>query len=104
MSQGLFPDGAVGTSFLMTNWTPRASNLIGTPPAPIVLSFNLGEGALHVTLGTMPGRSYVVEFSDDLNAPVWAPFGPALRATGNTLAFDLNIGPQPQRFFRFRLQ
>lgn len=25
VSQGLFPDGAVGTSFYMTNWTPRAS-------------------------------------------------------------------------------
>jgi len=104
VSQGLFPDGAVGTGFLMTNWTPRASNQIGMPPAPTVLSFNRGEGVLHVTLGTMPGRSYVVEFSDDLNAPVWASFGPALRATGNTLAFNLNIGPQPQRFFRFRLQ
>jgi hypothetical protein len=104
VSQGLFPDGAIGMGFLMTNWTPRAANQIGAPPAPTVLAFNLGEGVLRFTLGTIPGRSYVVETSEDLNAPAWAPFGTAQRATGSSLAFDLNVGPQPQRFFRFRLQ
>ena len=104
VSQGLFPDGAVGTSFYMTNWTPCASNRLGLPPVPEVLSFSFGEGALHFTVGTIASRSYVVEYSDDLNAPVWTPLGPPHTATSGTMTLDLNVGPEPRRFFRFRLQ
>ena len=88
----------------MTNWTPRASNRLGAPDAPTILAFSFGEGVLHVTLGTTAGRSYIVEYSDDLSAAVWTPLGPPHPATGSALALDLNVGPQPQRFFRIRLQ
>jgi hypothetical protein len=104
VSQGLFPDGAVGTSFLMTNWTPRAANQLGPPPAPAVLAVVPGEGALHITLGTSPGRSYVVEYTDDLSAAIWTAVDSGQRASGGTLDMELNLGPQPRRFFRFRLQ
>ena len=104
VSQGLFPDGAVGTSFYMTNWTPRASNRLGLPPAPAVLEFTYGEGVLHFTISAIAGRSYVAEYSDDLDSPVWVPVGPPYTATSVTLTLDLNVGPEPQRFFRFRLQ
>ena len=104
VSQGLFPDGAVGTSFYMTNWTPRASNRLGLPPAPAVLEFTYGEGVLHFTISAIAGRSYVAEYSDDLDSPVWVPVGPPYTATSATLTLDLNVGPEPQRFFRFRLQ
>ena len=103
VSQGLFPDGAVGTSFYMTNWTPRASNRLGLPPAPGVVEFTYGEGVLHFTLSTIAGRSYVVEYSDDLD-DAWVPIGLPYTATSGTMALDLNVGPEPQRFFRFRLQ
>lgn len=104
VSQGLFPDGVVGTSFYMTNWTPRASNRLGAPPAPAVLEFTYGEGVVHLTLGTVAGRSYIVEDSGDLSDPVWTPVGSPRTATGATMTFDLNVGPEPQRFFRFRIQ
>lgn len=104
VSQGLFPDGAIGGAFSMTNWTPRAANQLGGPPAPRVLSFSHGEGVLSAVLESQPGRGYSVEAAADLNAPVWVPVGGLFRASGNTLAIQINLGPEPHRFFRFRLQ
>lgn len=103
ISQGLYPDGAVASTFFMTNWTPHAANQLGVPPSPELLSVDVGEGVISFTLSTIPGRSYVVEASDDLNVPVWTPVSAAQQATGSALAVSVNIGAQPQRFFRFRL-
>lgn len=104
VSQGLYPDGAVGSTYSMTNWTPRAANRLGAPPAPEVLSIDLGEGTLSFTLSTIPGRSYLVESSDDLNLPSWTSVAVGQRANAATMTVVVNVGAQPQRFFRFRLQ
>jgi hypothetical protein len=104
ISEGLFPDGAVGSAFSMTNWTPRAANQLGAPAAPRVRSFSYGEGVLSVVVDSLPGRGYVVEASDDLNAPAWTPLAGVFRAAGTLLTLEVNLGPEPQRFFRIRLQ
>jgi hypothetical protein len=104
VSQGLYPDGAVGTSYLMTNWTPRASNRLGPPPGPAITAITSEPGTLHLTISAIPGRSYRVEYKDSLDAPAWLPLGALLRAVTESLVFDLNIGPEPQRFFRVRLE
>jgi hypothetical protein len=104
VSQGLFPDGAVGTRFLMTNWTPRASNQLGPPPAPQILGITSEPGALHFTIGSTAGHRYQLEYKESLDAPAWLPIGGTRTATTGSLGFDVNIGPEPQRFFRVRLQ
>ena len=104
ISQGLHPDGAVGSLYFMTNWTPRAANRLGAPPSPEVLSIDVGEGTLSFTLSTIPGRSYVVESTDDLNLATWTTLGPGRQAGAASMNIVLNVGAQPQRFFRFRLQ
>jgi hypothetical protein len=100
----LFPDGAVGTSFLMTNWTPRASNRLDLPAAPAITAVTAEPGLLRLTISVTPGRSYRVEYKDSLDAPAWAPVGGPRTALSATLVFDLNIGPEPQRFFRVRIE
>lgn len=104
ISQGLFPDGTVGGTHFMTNWTPRAANRLEAPPAPEVLSIDVGEGTISFTLSTIPGRSYLVESSDDLALPAWTPVGAGHPAVATTLTVVVNLGAQPRRFFRFRLQ
>ncbi|HEU0008690.1 MAG TPA: lamin tail domain-containing protein, partial [Verrucomicrobiae bacterium] len=104
VSQGLFPDGAVGSSYLMTNWTPRASNRLGLPPAPRITALTSASGILRLTVSTTPGRSYRVEYNDDLGAPTWTALGGVRAATAETLVLDLNVGPEPRRFFRIRLE
>jgi hypothetical protein len=104
VSQGLFPDGAVGTSFLMTNWTPRASNRLGPPPSPVITAVNPEPGLLRLTINATPGRSYRVEYKDSLDALAWTPLGSPRAALSGFLVFDLNVGPEPQRFFRVRIE
>jgi hypothetical protein len=102
VSQGLFPDGTVGTSFFMTNWTPRAANRLGLPATPRILSFALEGGQLRLAIEVVTGRSYRVETTADLGAPVWVPLGPAHPALAATLVIELTPGPEPQRFLRVR--
>jgi hypothetical protein len=104
VSQGLFPDGSVGSIHFMTNWTPRASNQLGLPPAPTINAFTSEPGTLYFTISALPGRSYQVEYKDHLEAPAWLPLGDARTATTGSLVLDVNIGPEHQRFFRIRLQ
>lgn len=104
VSQGLFPDGAVGTSYFMTNWTPRASNRRGLPPAPDIVSLTSEPGTLHLVVTATPGRRYQLEYKDSLDALTWAPLGSGLTARATSLVFDVNIGPEPQRFLRVRFQ
>ncbi len=103
VSQGLFPDGAVGTSYFMTNWTPRTSNQLGHPLSPQITGVAVASGVLTLTMSVSPGRTYVLEFKDDLGTPAWTLIGPTRTATGPTLILTENIGSGPQRFFRLRL-
>jgi hypothetical protein len=104
VSQGLFPDGAVGTSQLMTNWTPRAPNRLGPPASPPITAFVLGGGTLRLTINATPGRSYRVEYKDDFNGPAWTPLGNPHAASGASLTIELPVGAERQRFFRVRLE
>ncbi len=40
VSQGLFPDGNTNAIYFFTNWSPRASNRLGSPPSPQLGAFN----------------------------------------------------------------
>ena len=104
ISQGLFPDGAVGSIHFMTNWTPRAPNQLGAPPAPAVMGVTTGPGVLHFNISALPGRSYQVEYKNSLDAPVWLPIGSVQAASTNSLVIDVAVGAESQRFFRLRLQ
>ena len=103
ISEGLFPDGAVGASHFMPNWTPRRANQLGLPPAPAVtsISFNAAEAVL--TFTSLPGRTYRLEFKDDLDAPNWTPLNVTHTAVSGTVTLNLG-GGVPQRFFRIRLE
>jgi hypothetical protein len=104
VSEGLFPDGAVGTRHLMTNWTPRASNRLGLPSAPGITAIVSEPGLLRLIFSATPGRSYRAEYKDSLDATAWTPVGEIGTASTPTLTFELNIGLEPQRFFRLRLE
>ena len=56
-----------------------------------------------VTIGfqTIPGKTYRVEYKDDLNAAQWQQLnGRDYLAVGASLTVQDNIGTNPQRFYR----
>jgi hypothetical protein len=104
VSQGLFPDGNTNAIYSMTNWSPRASNRLGTPPAPRFSRFGLGtNGALWFQVEAIPHRTYRLEYKDDLNAFSWLPLGGNQTATNSLLIVTDLVADQPQRFYRMIL-
>lgn len=124
------PTGAsIGTASGIFTWTPAveqapSTNTIGVrvtdngvPPLSAVRTFTvtvyspprvtaldfLPEGQLSLNWQTVPGKSYRVEYKDDLNAPEWSSASPAMAATGKSLSFTNSLGAGPQRFFRIVL-
>ena len=72
--------------------------LIGLTPAP-TLTINGHQ----VTIGfqTIAGKTYRVEYKDDLNAAPWQQLnGRDYLAAGPSLTVQDNIGTNPQRFYR----
>jgi hypothetical protein len=120
-----FPSGATidATSGLFT-WTPIAAQAPSVNPITVRVTDN-GAPALsatrtftvtvrtppradislsggRVTLGfaTEPGRTYRVEYNDNLNTTDWHPLGAAILANTTSLSVPDDIGGNPQRFYR----
>jgi hypothetical protein len=99
ISQGRWPDGGPAPFYFMPMPTPRGPNAIPAA-SPLVLSITL-ESNNTVTLvwSAQTGRSYLVQYKDDLNAADWFDLGAPVNATGPTaLKVDQNNGRQ--RFYR----
>jgi hypothetical protein len=102
VSQGRWPNGGSAPFHFMPGPTPRGSNVIPAANPP-VLSITL-EPNNTVTLvwSTQAGRSYHVQYKDDLNAAEWTNLGPLITATGATAqAVDQNTSGQ--RFYQVAL-
>jgi hypothetical protein len=97
VSQGFFPDGNTNTVFFMTNFTPRAANTLSGPLRITEISFNATTVTL--TWSAIAGRTYRVEYKDDLSAP-WTLLDDAIRALGTTASVNDTISPVGHRFYR----
>jgi hypothetical protein len=60
----------------------------------------LPTGEISFTLAVAPGKTYRVEYKDDLGAPDWTPLGPDEMAVEETLTIIAATDASPQRFFR----
>ena len=104
VSQGLYPDGNTNAVYFFTNWSPRASNRLGPPPSPQLGAFVVqAGGTFTIQASAIPGRTYRVEFKDQLNAPTWTTLGTNLTATGSQIVVSGNLGSTAQRFYRVML-
>ncbi len=66
---------------------------------PAFTGFTRNGGNLELAWDSRPGRSYRVEYKDDLTAPAWT-FLQDVTAAGNTLSFTNGTAAPAQRFFR----
>ena len=102
LSQGRFPDGGPDLHFMPTP-TPRAPNLLtGGANAPDFTGIELlTTGDLALTWRTISGKTYRLEYKNDLHEPQWSALGDH-PATGFSLTISDRIGATPQRFYRVR--
>lgn len=68
---------------------PRISGI--TPPV---------NGVVTLTLPAIAGKTYRIEYKDNLNAAAWTALGGGRLATSAALIVEDNLGAQPQRFYR----
>jgi hypothetical protein len=104
VSQGLYPDGNTNSVYFMADWTPRASNRLGSPAPPQIAGL-IGQtnGGVRFQASVIPGRTYRMEFKDNLSAPAWTQLGANLTAARPTLTFQDNLPGQLRRFYRLVL-
>jgi hypothetical protein len=69
-------------------------------PQPEASIVDAGGGNVAISFDTIPGRTYRVEYKNNLDDGTWLPLAPDTQATGLTLTIQDNIGAQPHRFYR----
>jgi hypothetical protein len=84
-----------GTPSLRTLQTFRV--IVGLHVSGITLA---PGGDVSITFGTIPGKTYRVEYKNDLNAPQWTPLGPDTLANSSTMTVADTMGSPGQRFYR----
>jgi hypothetical protein len=123
---GIVPSGAtIGAASGLFSWTPTSqqtpsTNAItirvtdnGTPPLSTARSFTVFvvgpprisgitpplNGVVTLTVPVIAGKTYRVEYKNNLGDSAWSPLGGNRLASSATLTIDDNIGTQPQRFY-----
>jgi hypothetical protein len=83
--------------------TPRAANVIPSNPGEIRASITLAPNRdAVITWSSVVGRSYRVEFTDNLTTPTWTAL-PAVTAVSELTSFTDSFTGAAQRFYRVRL-
>lgn len=101
VSAGAYPDGSTNL-YAMTNWTPRAANVIGPLRTPDFSTVAVATGpAVRLGIAAVPGHLYAVEFSDDTTTTNWMPFT-TNRAASSFLDIT-NEAPAVRRVYRATL-
>jgi hypothetical protein len=119
------PSGANITAAGLFTWTPTpaqapSSNSIsvrvtdnGTPPASAARTFTVqvvlpprteiavGQGgSVSLSFQAIEGRTYRVEYKNDLNDQDWLPLGDDVVAVSGSLTINDSVGENTQRFYR----
>ncbi len=67
---------------------------------PRISSATLAGQTLDVRWPAFPGKTYQVQYTEDLVTGLWQNCGDPLTATGDSLSFTQDIRERPQRFYR----
>jgi hypothetical protein len=105
VSQGRFPDGDTNGMRFMTNFTPRAANIVGAPVPASFVSIERQGGSIVLRWSSLSGRAYRVEWKASLadSAAPWIPVNPIVRANGAIAEFTDTPGADAARFYRVLL-
>jgi len=86
---------------LATVTSPDAALHVLVQPAISLTSLGVTPGSISVSVETVPGLSYQLEYKDALDDAAWIPVEPPAIGTGLPLMLqDTNVAGTPERFYR----
>jgi len=85
-SQGYYPDGNTNSLYFMTDFTPGAPNHL--PAAMRITAISLAEGIITLNWTSIPGRTYRLEFKNELAGAEWTPLQEIPATALNSSATD----------------
>jgi hypothetical protein len=118
------PGATIGASSGLFSWAPTAGQVpstnavtvrvtdSGSPPMSATQGFTVrayppplagishAGGSVSLTFSTIAGKTYRVEYRNDLNPGPWSQLGDPAVAVGNSITINDTIGAQAQRFYR----
>lgn len=98
ISQGFYPDGVTNMVYTMPDWTPGNSNRIGEPSSPEIATLTVqGVGSVTVMAQTEPGRTYVLEYKNNLEDPAWLPL--STNRASDTVTSFIHVDPGVSQCF-----
>lgn len=74
-----------------------AGKILGLPP--IMLTASLQSGALVLSFGAVPGKTYTIQYRDALGSGTWLPLT-SIVANAATISYTNSVSTPQQRFFR----
>lgn len=95
---------------VVTNTLGAATSAVATltvtvPPTLAGVGFDSGTGLMRFTVPTVPGTSYVIEYTEDLGAGTWQRLRTVPGDGSAVVIEDPVVQPAPsQRFYRVRLE
>jgi hypothetical protein len=103
VSEGRFSDGA-SSVYAMIAPTPGTSNVLAgaTNAFPVTGIQRLVNGDVVLSWQTIHGKTYRVEYKNDLDEQQWAPLGGDYIASGASLSIVDPVGDIRQRFYRIQ--
>jgi hypothetical protein len=100
VSQGYYPDGDANGMTFMPLVTPGAANR--PVPVPRITEVRVADGILTLSWSAVPGYTYAVLVTDQLDAPAWVPIAEGIRASSFSLSASVPLSASPSRFYRLR--
>ena len=76
----------------------------GSIPKPPAAARNAGTGDVTLTWASENGRTYTVQYRDDLVSGSWQPLATVTAAGPSASHTDTTAGPIPHRFYRIATQ
>jgi hypothetical protein len=81
--------------------TAGAPANVATPPE--ITGISASGGQVILTMSTVSGRSYTLEYKGSAAEPAWIAVPPSVTAAGETLSLTNAAGSSTQRFYRVRM-
>jgi hypothetical protein len=98
VSQGCFPNGDTNSVYFMTNFTPRAANMLGG--ALRFTEVSVSSNTMTLRWEAVSNHIYRVQYKNNLSDLIWTNLGADTAAMNNFATATDVIGPNPQRFYR----